>query len=859
MHNSALKPLSTLAATLALGVLLTPVFAQDGGELEEIIVTAEFREANVQDTPLAVTAVSADMLESRSQTNLVQITAQAPNVSLRPAGSSFGSSLVAFIRGIGQTDFNPSVEPGVGIYVDDVYYSTITGNLIDLLDLERVEVLRGPQGTLAGRNAIGGAIKLFTRKPDGSSDGFVEAAYGKDDRLDFRGAAGFTILPDTLYARVAGTSRNRDGYVTRYDYACLNDLPDPGTPGGLPTYVPSFGCELGKEGGQAYTSGRLALNWIVNDKLNVNLAASLVNDQSESQPGVLVEASDHSGSNFPWLAPNGPAVPPFASPIPNNPAFNPLAGSTVPIFFDNNSNGTYEAGIDVPYDSRFVTGGTYYNYATYINDGKSTPSPLFQGGVPGANMDIYKPDVTPPINHLKAWDISTNIEWQVMEDVSFLYVLAYRQYENSFAEDTDGSPLAVQQLLQVMRHEQWTHEARLNLALFDGMADVTIGGFYLDQETNEDARVDLPYVGFDFIHGPDLVPSTNTAAYGHVTLHPRDRIDISAGLRYSEDEKSYTFRRHNPDYSAVQPCSVVPLGFPNPWFWESGNPANCGVFGLDGLGVEYSSDRLDWRTAISYDYTDDIMVYFQAASGYKSGGNNARPFFPSQLYAFEPEELITYEGGVKSTWWDQLRLNAALFWNDYAAIQLPTSVCTWADPGQTTPCASQNNVGDAEVWGFEIEGEWHPTDAVIVDAAYSHLDFEYTEIAEIGGVPASAVTLDMISPYTPENKWSIGAQYEIALGDLGTLTPRIDASWQDETYADANNRPTNFIESYALVNARLTWRSVDDDWQIAAEITNLTDEYYYLTLFDLTGAAAGYVHGQPGRPLEYAITIKRNF
>ena len=153
------------------GLLAAPALGQEStGGLEEIIVTAEFRAANVQDTPIAITAVNAEMLEARSQTNLSQITAQMPNVSLRPAGSAFGSALVAFIRGIGQTDFNPSVEPGIGIYVDDIYYSTITGNLLDLLDLERVEVLRGPQGTLAGRNAIGGAIKLFTRKPDGGDD-----------------------------------------------------------------------------------------------------------------------------------------------------------------------------------------------------------------------------------------------------------------------------------------------------------------------------------------------------------------------------------------------------------------------------------------------------------------------------------------------------------------------------------------------------------------------------------------------------------------------------------------------------------------------------------------------------------------
>jgi len=114
--------------------------------LEEITVTAEFREKQLQDTPLSITAVNAETLEMRNQLSLEQISIQAPNVSLKPGNSAYGSSLVAYVRGIGQTDFAPSVEAGVGIYVDEVYYSTITGNVLDLLDLERVEILRGPRG-----------------------------------------------------------------------------------------------------------------------------------------------------------------------------------------------------------------------------------------------------------------------------------------------------------------------------------------------------------------------------------------------------------------------------------------------------------------------------------------------------------------------------------------------------------------------------------------------------------------------------------------------------------------------------------------------------------------------------------------
>ena len=204
---------------LAAAILATPAFAQQqpggpAGGLEEIIVTAEFRSSSVQDTPIAITAVTSEMLEARSQTNLFQITANAPNVSLRPANSSFGSALVAYIRGIGQTDFNPSVEPGIGVYVDDVYYSTITGNLLDLLDLDRVEVLRGPQGTLAGRNAIGGALKLFTRKPDGKDDVNISLTKGEFNRTDVKGAGGLTIS-DKLHVRIAGMARSMDGYVTR--------------------------------------------------------------------------------------------------------------------------------------------------------------------------------------------------------------------------------------------------------------------------------------------------------------------------------------------------------------------------------------------------------------------------------------------------------------------------------------------------------------------------------------------------------------------------------------------------------------------------------------------------------------------
>jgi iron complex outermembrane recepter protein len=804
--------------------------AEEEFTLEEIVVTAEFREKTLQNTPLAITAVNADTLEMRNQTNLAEISMQAPNVSLRPGNASYGSSLVAYVRGVGQTDFNPSVEAGVGVYMDDVYYSTITGNILDLVDLERVEILRGPQGTLAGRNAIGGAIKLFSKKPDGQNEGFVSLTYGDYNRVDLKAAADFAIT-DKFFARISGASRTRDGYVTSLDYACAKGLPAPGTPGGLPTYVnlPSQ-CELAKEGGQSYTAGRLALRWVPNDNLEINFSTNIVRDKSPSQPTVMIAIADNYQSKL----------------------FSATSGSYVPIYYDNNGNGAYDPGIDVGYDSRFVTDGTYINYSTYIDNGTSTPDPMFIGSHPGEDNSIYKPSTIPRINYFDSEDYNLTFDWRISDKVSLKSISSYREYENTFGDDADGSPLASQQLLQRMYHDQFTQELRLNSTLFDEFLDTTVGIFYLDQETDEDATVDINYIGLDFAHGPDYVPATSKAAYGQAIMHLNDKANVTLGLRYSKDEKKYTFQRHNPDWTDVEP----PVGA----FFFYGSPANSGVYGVNGLSSPSSSTRFDWRLAFDYAFTEKVMGYLQVATGYKAGGNNARPFNEYQIHAIKPEELTNYEIGIKSTLFDQLRLNASVFYNDYKEIQLPVTNCSWTAPAYQQPCAAQTNVGDAEVRGFELEGVWRPTSAFLVDFSYAYLDFEYTRIDASLANPVfgDTVTLDMTTPYTPENKYSIGAQYKFDLGKMGDITPRIDYSYQSETYSTAVNGPLNKIDSYGLANARLTWRSQDLKWQASLEATNLFDKYYYLTIYDLY-TAAGYTGGQPGRPREWALTIKRTW
>src|SRR5262245_51221345 len=163
------KPFALGATTVAsaVGISLlsaSPAYSQgtgneDSGGLQEIVVTARYREENLQQTPIAITAITAQDIEARGFDNAAEIAYSVPNASFRPAQAAFGNTMTAFIRGIGQNDFLPEFEPGVGIYFDDVLFPVTMGSMVDLMDLERVEVLRGPQGTLFGRGAIGGAVR----------------------------------------------------------------------------------------------------------------------------------------------------------------------------------------------------------------------------------------------------------------------------------------------------------------------------------------------------------------------------------------------------------------------------------------------------------------------------------------------------------------------------------------------------------------------------------------------------------------------------------------------------------------------------------------------------------------------------
>jgi iron complex outermembrane receptor protein len=835
-------------------------------QVEEIIVTAEFREADVQDTPIAITAISGDLLEARSQTNVFEISSQAPNVTLKPGGPA-RSGMMAYIRGIGQSDFIAAVEPGVGMYVDDVYYAQLTGSLLDLLDLDRVEILRGPQGTLAGRNSIGGAIKLYSNKPGSSGDeggGSLKVGYGKFNAVDIRGTADLTLFEDKLYARIAGAARSRDGYIDVLDYACTH----PGS--GLPQNRAADDCRVDRVGNQVYATGRAQLRWLVNDDLEINFAGDYLNDQSGHPAGTLLWADRTAIENA------GAATNMRANPII---AWDDGDPATAPVLYRNH--------IFVPYgpfhNPNDPINDPYVNYMTLHDPGEGPSwSALDANGLPIVDVDANGrvimdrgaitgvnavtgeptrvpvttlPTRFPSRNYIKQWGISANIQWQLNEDFSFQSITAYREYDTWMTWDSDYSPLAVTQLDNRLDNWQFTQELRLNGTT--GPFDYTLGGYYLDQNSHYEARVMLPYAAIDFIHGPDPTPATTWAVFGHATWHVFERLNLSAGLRYSDEAKDYTHHRHNPD-------GTLPATAPGPQQPGFGPfPVNVRVAGLDGLTAEFRDTRVDWRVALDFALTDNVMAYGSVATGYKGGGVNPRPFFPVQLETFDAETLTSYELGFKSTLFDRsVRLNGAVFYTDYEDIQLNLNACARPSPPFPTnfgaPCAKPTNVGNAEIWGIETEAEWYVTDNFSIDGAVSWLDFEYTEITG-GALSGGAIDpLDMVTPYTPEWKWSIGGQYRFDLGGNGALFLRMDAAYQDDVFSNPQNTPLDVIEDYTLVNLRAWWQSSDDDWTVALDIQNLTDELYYYTYFNQE-TSVGQIVGQPGLPLTWNVSVQRRF
>lgn len=815
LNKTLIRVTASTAALVAAMTVVSPALAQTAeqeaqGEPSqgnsEIIVTAQFRSQKLQDVPIAITAITGDTLEQRGQTNLADVGSNAPNVTLRQGAATFGPSVVAYIRGVGQRDTNFALEPGVGLYIDDVYLPTMHGSLLNLVDLDRVEILRGPQGTLAGQNSIGGAIKLYSKKPDGSNDGYLSATYGRFNRLEVRGAANFTLVPEKLFARLSGSSVNKDGYVTRYDYRCTHPTST------VPSTVSGTDCKLGTEGGKSYVAGRLALRWTPSSSVTADVAVDVTRDNSEVAASTLLYVGRQAA---PGATLTGVASPPLAAYVLNGNLYGNATGS--------------------PYIS-------YSPYGSFAQDTFSnSPYVNYENYTDTAPRDGSAPWSAPLKSALNTWGISGTLTADVSDNVQLTSISAYRHFDGIYSSG-DGSPFNPSIQANRVFNRQFSQELRASANIGD-IAHVTVGGYYFNKTSRYAARITLTTLSFN---QEDTIPSTTKALFANADVTPIENLTILGGIRYTDQTKTFRYGRFGVPGSA------------------SGGAVPPSLAPLNGLVGKFSGSRVDYRAGVQYRFTPEIMTYAQFSTGFRGGGINPRPFFPQQALPHDPETLKAYEVGFKTDLFDRrVRLNTSAFINKYSDMLVTVANCPISG-APAAPCSLPLNAGNATIKGFEAELAMRPVPALSIEASLAYLSFKYDSIS--AAAANSGIGREDRGTYISPWQWSASAQYEFDMGDAGTITPRVDVSHIDSFNRNANNVDAitgdkdifGEIHGYTLVNARLPYVTQSKDWEIAVEGRNLTNKLYYTDVFDNRGSTAS-VQGTPAEPRTWAVTLKRRF
>ena len=771
--------------------------------LEEITVTAQYHEEKLQTTPISITAFSAASLEARNLSNISDIGAFVPNAVIQPLGAGWGSTMAAFIRGVGLGDNILSFEPGIPIYVDDVYIGRPQGSMFDLLDLERVEVLRGPQGTLFGKNAEGGTIRLISKKPQGDDSGGASLTFGNFNRIEAHAMADVSVIDQTLFARVAFSSRKADGYFKTLDYVCVNGAGSLGTLKGA--IAPGSNCQTGTLGDENVQSGRVALRYLINDAGEFNLIGDITIQNQEGPADKYTVIDGTNGLNAGWGALTYAG---YGVPTAGPPAY---------------------IGKPIAYDGRFLTNNFYTSYSNYGTD-----------PISGRNV--------PNIDDLNHWGFSGTLDWKLADSLSLKSISAYRTFQNQYGRDSDGSPLSENSTYDDAHHWQVSEEVTLSGKVAG--VDWTTGGFYYhadDSDRGYDVLYPCTVQNPDVcIHEQDNYVSQiteNWAVFAHGTYQVTDAFSVTGGTRYTSDKKDATISITNFDPTITS---------------TAGN--------VEGQYVPLKSTHVDYDLSFNYQWTPDVLTYLKYSTGFKGGGFSPRPADALQTAPFKPEYLKTYEIGEKSEGFNhRVRLNADIFYSRYIdqqtfAQQLDSLGNNWF---------REENAGTARLVGFEAELQAEPLDGLRIDSSFGYVNYL---LLDNGGntLLFTGNNCDgerCYSQRTPKYTFALGAQYSAAVGN-GTLTPRLDTTYQSTVYFVTNNgcfTATSAVGcgsgdqgGYTLLNGRLTWQTTSKKWEVSAWGRNLTDKEYFAGKLSLI-TFFGREQGNPGPPREFGVTFKRSF
>jgi len=707
--------LAGAAWTAVTGVAMAQDTSADETTVGEIVVTARRTEERLQDVPAAVTAFDERALDRVQATDVTGLTGAVPNLVLgQGRGSSNATNI--FIRGIGQPDALQTFDPAVGVYVDDVYYSRIRGTQFDLFDIERIEVLRGPQGTLYGKNTIGGALKVVTRRPGDEFRANVALAYGSYNQQEVKGSISGPVS-DTLAIGVSGLVSKRDGYVT-----------DPVTH-----------AEYNDKDTMAI---RGQVSWTPTDTLRVDLSADYSRDDAAMTVG----------------QPTSTLTTLFGVPllvIPNPPAD--------------------------------------YNFKT-----RTTP------GLPNSTK-------------LKHYGYAANVTWDLSDSLTLKSITAYRNLKTDDYIDIDATQLELGDVFVGVDQDQTSQEFQL---AYDAGGPLTfVGGLFWMQEnitSHQEAYADdLIGGGITFLRTiDDDLETTSQAIYFNATYALTDTVNLSGGLRYTSEEKTYS--RSTSTFSS------------NAFF--TADPA----FAFTGLSETW--DDVSPMVSLDWKPTDNVMAYLRYSKGFKSGGFNGRANNPGEQAPYNPEKVDSVEAGIKSTFLDRRVLaNFTVFHNDYKDFQARVSG-TVIDPVTSLPSPELTviNAGSMIIDGAELEVVLVPTSGLRLDAQIGLLDARYEDFDDARFVAFGGSRAFQEPAFAPRWTARYGGQYEWGLGEAGYLTLGGQARYRSEMALSVDNTATNssvrlpgmWDDNHWILDARLVWDSADRRFSAGIYGQNLNDELY---------------------------------
>ena len=770
-----MRNLSRICYTMACGVITAaaamPGHAQNSLALEEVIVTAEKRSASLQDTPISVAAFEEQELEAIGVFEAGQISEYTPNLQISRQPSSLDNYGFS-IRGVGSGETSLLVENTVGLYLDGVYVARNTGAIFDIVDLERIEVLRGPQGALYGRNTIGGAINIITSKP--ADEFHLQQHFTLGNRDAFRSNTSIDTgkLGDIFAAKFTYNYNEKDGLVN-------NSI---------------HGNKVGEQESDAW---RIALRLTPAD----NFSADYTYDKSERS----------SSAELSQIVATRP---------PNN-----------------------------------QIGGAITRQATaFASQDRLNSVPVAFSDGPATWSDIEMHTLT--------------LEWAINDRISLKSITAKREWDsgttgtefNSFPSDgatvlqdpsvAPGQFIPAGEYVPMFRaerlsdNEQLTQEFQLQGDA--GRLQYTLGLYYFEEQSNEDnpqwfvlpalfafGAQPAPVQGFlcaDFsspapCFGKDVLLSAPIfqygsdnealAGYGHFTYALTESLDLTAGIRYTEDDKQAYLRQGriaNPDGSI---------------------PTN-----LAGNQWENTSGSL----TLSYAWNDDVYSYATVAQGYRAGGFGARSASAFDFaLGFDEETVTNYELGLKSEWMDsRLRLNAAIFYMDYQDTQVNSFRA-----GEGGASSVVSNAGELEIQGAELELTAQLSGGLRLSFNYGYTNAEYQEfitqrlnpltaLPEPGPNADPATGNEDISSFatvgrSPKHNGSVILSYDFQPFSFGQLNLRVEGSYQDEMVFHPQLNLFDSTDEQTLVHARATLHDMQvlgGRLSLALWGRNLTDEEY---------------------------------